>query len=242
MTRRRLRWTFRILVLGVVAPALIFVGVRWGTGNFGTVLPGLAYRSAQPTGDALRTTIRARGIKTVLNLRGANPGEAWYDAERRATLDSGATQIDFPMSSDQWISREQARTLLDVLDSCDYPVMIHCEWGSERTGLVSALRALLREGSTLADGRREFSAYYMFLPMKDGLVMRGHLDRYERWLAERGEPHSPDRLRDWLLRDYRPGSPSREHWDCNPYPLKVVSRPGRAEVASWGSNPCPVLR
>ena len=241
MNRAKLRWTARCIVVAALVP-VGFVAVRWGTGNFGAVLPGLVYRSAQPSPKSLAATIKSKGIKTILNLRGANPEQAWYSGEAQATLSAGATQVDFPMSSDQWLSREQARALLDVLDSCEYPLMIHCEWGAERTGLVAAIRALLRDGSTLADGRREFSAYYMFLPIKDGRVMRGHLDLYERWLADRGEAHAPDRLRIWLTREYRPGSPSREHWECNPYPLKVVTKPRSAAVVSWGANPCRTTR
>lgn len=241
MKRAKLRWTLRVC-LALVAPLLLFIGARWGLSNFGVVLPGRVYRSAQPSPSFLAKTIHAQGIKTVLNLRGANPEESWYADERRATLAAGAVQIDFAMSSDQWLSREQARTLLDILDSCDDPVMIHCEWGAERTSLVAAIRALLREGSTLADGRREFSAYYLFLPMKDGLVMRGHLDLYAAWLAARGEEHTPGRLRQWLTREYQPGSPSREHWECNPYPLKVVTRPTSEPVILWGANPCPTRR
>ena len=34
----------------------------------------------------LNRTIRANGIRTVLNLRGGNPTESWYQNERRTTL------------------------------------------------------------------------------------------------------------------------------------------------------------
>lgn len=175
----------------------------------------------------------------MLNLRGRNPDRPWYVAERGAALGAGAVQVDFPMSSDQWLSHDQVRTLLSILDDCSYPILIHCEWGAERTGLVSAFCELLREGSSVERARREFSAYYLFLPMKDGLVMRGHLDAYASWLATSGRGHSPGAFRRWLTRDYRPGSPSREYWPCNPYPLKVVSRPGAGPVALWGGNACP---
>ncbi len=241
MKRTKLRWAIRIVAVIILTP-LLFVLMRWGTGNAGTVLKGLVYRSAQPSPSSVAKSIRTKRIKTVLNLRGANPDQAWYTGESRATVAAGATQIDFAMSSDQWLSREQAIALLDVLDHCEYPILIHCEWGSERTGLVSAIRALLREGSTLADGRSQFSPYYMFLPLKDGLVMRGHLDMYAQWLGDRGETHTPERLRYWIEREYRPGSPSREHWTCNPYPIKVVTRPRSTAVVSWGVNPCRTTR
>lgn len=233
-----MRWMLRALFASSLILGL-FVTLRWTSGNFGVVVPDRIYRAAQLSPGSLAKTIRQHGIKTVLNLRGANPDQAWYRRERQSTLEAGATQVDFPMSSDQWLSIEQARTLLEILKTSEYPILIHCEWGAERTGLVAAICELTRPASTLADARREFSTYYLFLPMKDGLVMRGHLDRYERWLVQSSSPHSPETFRRWLLGEYRPGSPSRQHWECNPYPLKVVTRPGMEAVTLWGSKTCP---
>lgn len=138
------------------------------------------------------------------------------------------------MSSDQWLSREQFATLIELLDTSEYPILVHCEWGAERTGLVSAVAELLRPGASLADARAQFSPYYLFLPMKDGLVMRGHLDRYEGWLAASRTVHSSEAFRRWVAHHYWPGSPSREYWPEDVYPLKVVTRPGGRRVALWG--------
>lgn len=237
MMRKRIRWIVRGLVAAILVPVL-FVAIRWGSGNYGTVVPGRIYRSAQPSASGLTRVLKRDGIKTVLNLRGANPDQAWYRSETLATIAAGSTQIDFPMSSDQWLSREQATALLEIFDTADYPILVHCEWGAERTGLVAAICALLRPGSSLEDGRREFSAYYMFLPVKDGLVMRAHVDAYARWLTARDERHSPKAFRRWLTRSYEPGTPSREHWPCNPYPLWIVTRPDNSRMTTWGETPC----
>jgi protein tyrosine phosphatase (PTP) superfamily phosphohydrolase (DUF442 family) len=214
-----------VVAMGIVLlSGGLWVGWRRGTGNTGTIEAGRIYRSAQLDAKGLKRLIRERGIKTVLNLRGPNPDEAWYREELSATIGTGATQVDLPLASDQWLSREQVETLLEVLDGCKYPILIHCEFGAERTGLVAALATLLRPGSNLAGARAQFALGYLFLPVADGRVMVGHLDAYERWLRERGAVHSPERLRTWLARDYRPGDPSREYWPCNPYPRKVVTR------------------
>lgn len=219
------------------------VAYRRSTGNFGAVEPGRIYRSAQLDPGGLRRIIREHGIKTVLNLRGPNPDQAWYQGEVEAATDAGATLIDLPMSSDQWLSREQARTLLDVLDHCEQPVLFHCEFGAERTGLVAAIVELLEPGRTLEDARSQFSIRYLFLPIRDGLVMRGHLDRYESWLRQQGINHSPERFRHWIAGSYRPGTPSREYWPCNPYPCKVVTTPGQdgqpRSVPEISVNACP---
>jgi protein tyrosine phosphatase (PTP) superfamily phosphohydrolase (DUF442 family) len=202
-----------------------FFGVRWGTGNFAAIEPGAVYRSAQLTSGGLARTIRARGVRTVVNLRGCNPATPWYRAERAATLAAGATQVDLAMASDLWLSRAQMRTLVDVLRTAERPILIHCEWGAERTGLAAALVELMRPGGSLASARSQFGPYFLYLPTADGRVMSGHVDAYERWLTAQGEPHTPERFLAYAESAYAPGSPSREEWPYDPYPLVVVTRP-----------------
>jgi hypothetical protein len=206
---------------------LVFLGVRLGSSNFGAVAQGRIYRSAQMRPSTLARTVRDYKIGTVLNLRGSNPKEPWYPAERRASTESGAAQVDVSLASDLWLTRAQARTLLNVLDTCDYPLLIHCQWGSERTGLVSAITELLRPRGSLASARRQFSLYYLYVPAGDGVVMEAHLRRYEQWLCETGKGHSPAQFRHWFTSIYQPGHPSREDWPYDPYPPLVISRPVR---------------
>ena len=177
---RPVRWVVRVLAAVVVA-GLLFVAWDQATYNFGEVQPGRIYRSGQMPASALARTIRDYQIKTVLNLRGPNK-DSWYAVERATTLEAGATQVDIPMSSCVWMSRAQLRTLIETFDTAEYPILIHCQWGAERTGLASAFAELLRPGSTLEDARRQFSIRYLFLRVNDGKIMAEHLDQYERWL------------------------------------------------------------
>lgn len=209
-----------------VAAVFAVVGYARWTGNLGVVVPGSVYRAGQMGGPTLSKTVGRLGVKTVLNLRGPNPDQRWYRDERAATLAAGATQIDLPMSSCEWLSRAQLRALIRVLDTCERPVLIHCEWGAERTGLASAVSELLRPGATQADAANQFSVRYLFLPVKDGKVMAEHLDAYNAWLAAGRRGHSPGAFRLWAESEYVPLGVSREQWPYNPYPLVVVTRPG----------------
>jgi hypothetical protein len=179
----------------------------------------------------LSRIVREYRIKTVLNLRGAHPETAWYRAERSATLGAGATQIDMAMSSCEWMSRDQGRTLLKVLEQCEYPVLIHCWRGSERTGLVSAMTELLRPGGTLEAARGQFSLRYLFVRAGDGALMLDHFERYKQWLAQQQLGHTPEQFRRWMTEGYAPGRPGREQWPFDPYPLVVVSRPAPSPMA-----------
>lgn len=224
MPGRRIRRRILGLIAVVAFAVTLFMGFRLETANFGTVLPGRIYRSGQMSSSLLSRTVRQHRVKTVLNLRGANPKDWWYRDEKNATLSGGATQVDIHMASDLWLTRDEARTLLEVIDTCEYPLLIHCQWGAERTGLVSAITELLRPGGSLKSARRQFSLYYLYLPVGDGIVMAGHLDRYTQWLDSRKKPHSPAQFRQWFTSGYEPGHPSREEWPVNPYPLLTVSR------------------
>lgn len=185
----------------------------------------------------LAQTLHDRGIKTVLNLRGANPQLSWYPAERAATLAAGATQVDVSLSSCVWMSRAQLRALVEVLDSSRYPMLIHCEWGAERTGLVSAIVELLREGSTIDDARNQFALKYLYLPIGDGAIMAEMIDQYDDWLKRSGLEHRPELFREWVDHGYHPGSPNREDWPWDPYPLVVTTRPAAEQVARSAEEP-----
>ncbi len=230
-------------VTGVAGSLLVaaagFLAWNQANHNFGTVSAERVFRSGQMPASALAQTIREHGIRTVLNLRGENPSETWYRDELAATLAGGATHIDIAMSSCLWMSRDQLQVLIRSLEGAEYPLLIHCAWGSERTGLVSAFAELLRPGSTLEDARRQFSIRHLFVRVNDGKVMAEHLDQYETWLRESRLVHTPDHFRQWVEVGFEPRHPSREDWPYDPYPLSVVVGPrgtSRQPIAAHPEN------
>jgi hypothetical protein len=223
--RLRRRIVLTILALALVNPLTLIFVWDWCTFNLGTLQPGRIYRSGQMTAPALNRTIHDHRIKTVLNLRGVNEGQAWYVAERQATTSTGATQVDVSLATDMWLTRTQLRTLIEVLDTCDYPLLIHCEWGAERTGLISAFAELLRPGATLADARAQFSLRYLFYTDRQNQVLAQHIDEYESWLRAKGLAHSPQRFRRWAVEGYVPKTPNRGEWRFDPYPPITITRP-----------------
>jgi protein tyrosine phosphatase (PTP) superfamily phosphohydrolase (DUF442 family) len=237
---RRLRWVVRGLTTVVVAASL-FVAWDQATYNFGEVQHGRIYRAGQMPASALARTIHDHQIKTVLNLRGPNKS-SWYESERTTTVRAGATQVDIPMSSCIWMSRAQLRTLIETFDSAEYPLLIHCQWGAERTGLAAAFAELLRPGSTIEDARRQFSIRYLFLRVNDGKIMAEHLDQYEQWLQASGLTHTPAAFRRWVDNGFQPMIPNREQWPYDPYPLVVITRPECRTDKPVAATSAPALR
>jgi hypothetical protein len=242
-SRRSTVWAVRLGLAVVVVP-ILYLAWDQANYNFGVVRPDHIYRSGQMPPHALANTIAAHHIRTVLNLRGSNRVDAWYRDEVAATNHASATQIDVAMSSCVWMSRAQLAAVVDVLDSADYPLLIHCAWGSERTGLVSAFAELLRPGSTLGDARAQFSLAYLFVRLGDGQVMAEHLDQYENWLRAEKRHHDPANFRRWVKEGFKPGVPNREQWPYDPYPLVVITRPGASpEVKpAIGTAPSQTLK
>jgi protein tyrosine/serine phosphatase len=137
------RTALRVVLALAAIPAAILIfqaGLR-ETGNFHEVIAGELYRSAQPSASSLRHEAEQYGIRTVINLRGAHPGVGWYDDEKRTAEAMGLRLIDFPMSASRELTHGQAARLVTTLRDAEKPILIHCNTGADRTGLVSIIYA-----------------------------------------------------------------------------------------------------
>ena len=174
----------------------------WLNGNFGVVDPGMVYRSAQPL-DGLTTLIAERKVATVLNLRGGSDADPWYAAEVAATRRLGVDFYDLPLVATVRPSRKQLLTVLDLLDHCKYPLLIHCKSGSDRTGLVSGLYLMAKKGLDPDHAEDAFSLYYGHVPLLGTRHLHEPFREYAQWLRSHQLSHTPERLRAWVARDYR---------------------------------------
>lgn len=160
---RGLKRTLRVVsvVLGVGLFSIItYAGTMAATGNFHTVAPGEVYRAAQPSPAAITDYQREYGVRTIINLRGENPGAPWYDNEVATARRLGIEHIDFKMSARRGITKEEAWRLIEVMEQAPKPLLIHCESGVDRSGLASALylAAIKRTGEEIAE--RQLSIRY----------------------------------------------------------------------------------
>jgi predicted protein tyrosine phosphatase len=174
--------------------------------NVHVVADGAVYRSAQLAPADLERVVRQHHIRTVINLCGHCDSEAWYTAESRATCRLDVCQEDIGFSASRLPSARDMRQLIEALDRCDYPILIHCHRGIDRTGMASAVALLLHTAMTPAEAREQLSLRYGHL----SLGKLGHIDRffdlYQKWLNQTGKSHSPDLFRQWVEHDYCPGN------------------------------------
>ena len=202
----------------------------WFRGNAGVVDPGLVYRSAQPVG-GWADLAKNQKLATVLNLRGGSESDPWYAAEVAASRELGLDFFDLPLSATTRPSRRQLLTVLDVLDRCKYPLLIHCKSGSDRTGLVSALYLMSRKGVGPDEAEGAFSLYYGHVPILGTRHLHEPFREYSAWLKASGQVHTPGRFRDWVARDYRADDPL-----VDLEPLPTGPRDRRLVRASGGSK------
>lgn len=109
------------------------------TGNVHVVDAGRLYRSAQLNGDALANVLTRFGIRSVINLRGRNPGEWWYQNELDVSARHGALHFDIGMGATSQPDAGVIARLIKALQTAPRPVLIHCASGADRSGLAAAL-------------------------------------------------------------------------------------------------------
>lgn len=156
-----------------------------------------AWRSAQPAPHHIRSAARA-GVKTVVNLRGDQSyGTTWL--EERACAQNGVKLINFKLRSRAAPTRDELHAIRNLLETIDYPVLLHCKSGADRAGLMSVLYAHVRKGQPISEARRQLSLKYGHIKQAD----TGVLDAvFERYLAD--DAQSPISFWEWVDTKYDP--------------------------------------
>lgn len=132
------------IVAALCVLASVLVGLWWvlGADQFRTIAEGSVYQSGVLAPDDLREKVRQFGIRTVIDLR-----EPWDEVkgEREALSAQGVQHIHLPtgqIPEDGTVSR-----FLDLMSNpATYPVLIHCEHGTGRSVLFSAIYRIEFQG------------------------------------------------------------------------------------------------
>ncbi len=97
------------------------------------------YRSAQPTAEGWQQ-LYTLGVKTIINLRSTRN-------DPQALKDANLTGYEMPMSAWQAPTEvEVIQFLRIVTDGSRTPVLVHCQRGADRTGVMSAIYRIMVQG------------------------------------------------------------------------------------------------
>ena len=163
------------------------------SGNFNPVVMGELYRSGQITPQQLDDYTAKYGVKTVVNLRGDSQGSSWYEAEIAESRRLHIDHIDFRLSARQELSSERAEELLALLRTARKPILIHCEAGADRSGLVSALYLAIVKHRSPAVAERQLSIRFghFSLPFIAEYAMDRSFTKLEHALSVGGAEQAP---------------------------------------------------
>lgn len=188
-----------------------FLRVFWT--NFWPLAPGV-YRSNQPDRARLRR-YAAMGIRTVINLRGADD-YAHYHFEREACAEFGLTLVDAKLWARSAAPRKRIVAVIDALRAAERPLVFHCKSGADRAGFVSALYLLVFEGRGTAEAKRQLGLKYAHLTFTRTGVQGYILDVYAARAAI-----APIPFEDWIRAEYA-GGPIQEAFDRRDPPARAA--------------------
>jgi Tyrosine phosphatase family len=185
-------WTIEILYM--------FLGT-----NVHVVAAGEVYRCARLGPADLQRVVHQYKIRTLFNLCGCSDPEPWYKQESLTTCQLDICQEDLGFSAGRLPSTQAMRRLIEALDRCDYPILIHCHRGIDRTGMASTAALLLHTDVGLAEARRQLNLRFGHLAVGRPAQIDRFFDLYQEWLATNGLSHSSAHFRRWAVHEYCPG-------------------------------------
>lgn len=168
MIRNKKRYL--ILIVGVIAflslGATIYrMSVFRPLKNFYVVDENKFYRSAQLLGSEFEEVVKQYGIRTVINLRGSQQGEWWYDDEASTLARLGVRHENIGFSTEHLQTREDWIRYNEILKTAERPILIHCRSGADRTGEAAAVYAIDYMGKTNEEALELVSPKYLHIPL-----------------------------------------------------------------------------
>ncbi len=195
MINIRFKKTCLLILIGLCVTGLFIFYLVKGDHVF-TVIPHQVYRSAQLSKRDFEHYIPRYHIKSVINLRGSNPGQPWYDDEMKAMKDTGTVHYDLAMPVRGTLSAEQLRALVNILNQAPRPVLIHCRHGIDRTGFASSIVIILSGEPSLWKAKLQDS--YLYFAVDSRTIGHSVLPAYEAWLKENHKTNSREAFLEWV--------------------------------------------
>ena len=142
--------------------------------NFGSLNEAF-YRGAQPK-EQDYADLAARGVKTVIDLQRNGPEE-----ERALVEAQGMKFFRIPMSDSSQPATGQPEEFLKIVnDPANQPVFVHCAGGRHRTGAMSAIYRITRDGWSADQAWLEMKRYDFEYGFGHGSLKRYVFDFYSK--------------------------------------------------------------
>ena len=119
------------------------IGARYdGLAHFHIVAPGVLMRAGQPRTRDLETIRQQHGLRTVVCARGGTRHPLrgrWFRKERRWCAANNIRFEHMPFSDANTPPADVFAQFLEMMnDPANHPLLVHCEQGFHRTGILVA--------------------------------------------------------------------------------------------------------
>lgn len=215
---------FAIVVIVVATPLLIWwIRIQYFQFNFHAIVPGQAYRSAQPSPAFLQKTVHDQHIKSILKFN-REVESSWSREELAEAKKLGVQVFYIPIGVSELPTRPDMIQIVRAIDDAPRPLLIHCKTGADRTGLAAVLVAM-KNGQSFQQARDD--------QLRLGYLHVGHLgddcddilDQYDTDRAAEGKTaRTYGDFRDYVLTEYYPGF---RHAGIKPTERTLAGRPGQ---------------
>jgi protein tyrosine/serine phosphatase len=174
---RRFRHSIALMILMLSLGASYFLYMD-EQGNFHPITDREAYRSAILDRDELEHYIETYQIRSIVNLLGEHPRDAWYADERDVSERHRVKHYDISLDAHREPTKEELRELMIIFETAPRPVLFHCRKGADRSGLVAAMWKVIVNKKTKSEAMKELSILYGHIPVGKTIAM----DRFfEKW-------------------------------------------------------------
>lgn len=139
-------------VVATLVVAALVVQHRLAPKHFEVVEAGVLYRSATLRPENLEEVVERHGIRTVVNLRSHEENaEPWYAEQRQALARVGVEQVDLQMPRTTTpVAGVETRWLEMLADPAMHPILVHCQYGVLRTGIMVGVFELVHRDAVPA--------------------------------------------------------------------------------------------
>jgi protein tyrosine phosphatase (PTP) superfamily phosphohydrolase (DUF442 family) len=154
-------------------------------GHFHIVVDGEVYRSAQPSPGLLKEWQAEYGLRTVVNLQ-VESSRPFFAAETRAARELGLDLRNVRWSGIGLPTAWEVRKLIEILETAERPLLLHCRRGVDRTGVASTMAVMAVGGLRYDEARDHMSWRYLrFLEGKP----TGDWRQFKEWALEVYHPY-----------------------------------------------------
>ena len=157
---------------------------------------GGMWRANQPSPDRI-AELAEQGFKTILNIRGTQPGVCYYDLEKEACQKHGIEMIDMPFGSREAPYLDRMERAFKIFESIQYPALLHCKSGADRAGLISVLYRLVHLKLPYEEAIEHLSLKYLHVKAGKTGVLDYFFETYRAYNEE-----TPIDFVDWVRTVY----------------------------------------